>query len=87
MTGAQTSAQFDHEDMLAALKAANAPRPIFGFGISTPDHVRAALAAGAAGVICGSAIVERIAAGQLDEACALVNALKAATPQRVSAEF
>ncbi len=87
VTGAQTSAQFDHEDMLAALKAANAPRPIFGFGISTPDHVRAALAAGAAGVICGSAIVERIAAGQLDEACALVNALKAATPQRVSAEF
>lgn len=79
VTGAETGAQFDHEAMLAALKAANAPPPIFGFGISTPDHVRAALAAGAAGVICGSAIVKRIAAGRLDEARLLVHALKVAT--------
>lgn len=79
VTGAETGAQFDHEAMLAALKAANAPPSIFGFGISTPEHVAAALAAGAAGVICGSAIVERIAAGRLDEAWLLVRALKAAT--------
>ena len=37
--------------MLAALREAGAPPPVFGFGISRPDHVRAALAAGAAGVI------------------------------------
>jgi len=79
VTGAETSARFDHREMLTTLQHAGAPPPILGFGISTPDHVRAALAAGAAGVICGSAIVERIAAGRLDEARLLVHALKAAT--------
>jgi tryptophan synthase alpha chain len=44
-----------------ALKQAGAPPPVLGFGISTPDHVRLALAAGAAGVISGSAIVDLIA--------------------------
>ena len=45
------------------LQRAGAPPPVFGFGISTPEHVRAALAAGAKGVICGSAIVELAARG------------------------
>ncbi len=42
------------------LGAAGAPPVIVGFGISTADHVRVALRAGAAGVACGSAIAERI---------------------------
>ncbi|MCO4764490.1 MAG: tryptophan synthase subunit alpha [Myxococcales bacterium] len=38
------------------------PLPVLvGFGISSPDHVSAAMAAGADGVISGSAIVRRIA--------------------------
>jgi tryptophan synthase alpha chain len=77
VTGAGEEARFDHEEMLAALREAGAPPPVFGFGISTPAHVRAALAAGAAGVISGSAIVERSAAG--GDVAALVRALKAAT--------
>ncbi len=46
-----------------------------GFGISTPDHVRAVLAAGADGVICGSAIVRRIAAN-LDDREAMVREVR-----------
>lgn len=64
VTGAHVAVRFDHGDMLARLRAAGAPPPIFGFGIVKPAHVRAALEAGAAGVISGSAIVERIAAGE-----------------------
>ena len=61
----------------AKLHNAGAPPPVFGFGISTPEHVRAAIGAGAAGVICGSAIVDCAARGGDVEA--LVRTLKAAT--------
>ena len=60
VTGAGESVAFDHQAMLAALAQAGAAPPIFGFGISRPDHVRSALAAGAAGVISGSAIVSLV---------------------------
>lgn len=76
VTGAE-EARFDHFVMLGTLRAAGAPPPVFGFGISTPGHVRAALAAGAAGVICGSAIVER---GR--HAPAFIREMKAATRAR-----
>ncbi|MGZ8997366.1 MAG: tryptophan synthase subunit alpha [Allosphingosinicella sp.] len=61
VTGTDESVTFDHEEMLAKLAEVRAAPPIFGFGISRPDHVRAALDAGAAGVISGSAIVQIIA--------------------------
>ncbi|HET9427280.1 MAG TPA: tryptophan synthase subunit alpha [Allosphingosinicella sp.] len=61
VTGVGESVHFDHRDMLLTLKAAGAPPPIFGFGISRPDHVRAAIDAGAAGAISGSAIVQLVA--------------------------
>jgi len=35
-----------------------------GFGISTPDHVRAVIAAGADAAVVGSGIVDKVAAGQ-----------------------
>lgn len=79
VTGAESEARFDHQPMLAALAKAGAPPPVLGFGISTPDHVRAALEAGAAGVISGSAIVKLAAARKLDELSAFVAAMKAAT--------
>src|SRR5207237_7935090 len=54
ITGTHAGGQFD-AGLVERVKQAGAPPPVFGFGISKPEHVRAALAAGAAGVICGSA--------------------------------
>ncbi|MDX2274497.1 MAG: tryptophan synthase subunit alpha [Hyphomonadaceae bacterium] len=78
VTGADEEVKFDHTAMLDALNAAGAPPPVFGFGISKPEHVRAALRAGAAGVISGSAIVNESAKGP-EAVRALVEMLKAAT--------
>ncbi len=47
---------------------------IAGFGISTPDHVRQVLAAGADGAICGSALVRHVAEN-LDDPDAMLAAL------------
>ena len=80
ITGTHTQARFDPA-LIDRLRHLGAPPPVFGFGISTPDHVRAALDAGAAGVICGSAIVSRVA-GAVSPATAVapfVASLKAAT--------
>ena len=46
ITGTHAGGQFDAA-LIDRLRAAGAPPPIFGFGISAPEHVRAALAAGA----------------------------------------
>jgi len=77
VTGADEKVRFAHEAMLSALRAAGAPPPVFGFGISRPDHVRAALEVGAAGVISGSAIVDLIARGE--PVRPFVESMKAAT--------
>jgi tryptophan synthase alpha chain len=77
VTGVDARVRFDHAAMLAALGDAGAPSPIFGFGISRPEHVRAALDAGAAGVISGSAIVDLVARGE--PVRPFVEAMKAAT--------
>jgi tryptophan synthase alpha chain len=76
ITGTHAGGRFD-VGLISRLKAAGAPPPVFGFGISQPGHVRAALAAGAAGVICGSAI--DVCAARGGDVAALVGALKAAT--------
>lgn len=57
ITGTHADASFD-SSLLQRLDEAGAPPPVLGFGISRPEHVTAAIAAGAAGVICGSAIVQ-----------------------------
>jgi tryptophan synthase alpha chain len=76
ITGTHSEGQFDRH-LIARLRELGAPPAIFGFGISRPEHVRAALDAGAAGVICGSAIVGVVSRdGKLAEA---VDLLKAAT--------
>jgi len=62
ITGTHAGGQFD-ENLIARLESAGAPPPVFGFGISTPEHVRAALSTGAKGVICGSAIVDQMSRG------------------------
>jgi tryptophan synthase alpha chain len=76
ITGTHAGGQFD-AGLIARLKQAGAPPPVFGFGISKPEHVRAALATGAAGVICGSAIVDLAANG--GDVAALVRTLKDST--------
>ncbi len=63
VTGTQDELALQHERLFADLKRLTAPPPILGFGISTPDHVRQAMATGAAGVIVGSAIVRMAAEG------------------------
>lgn len=65
ITGTHAGGDFDL-GLIARLKAAGAPPPVFGFGISKPEHVRSALSAGARGVICGSAIVALAASDGLD---------------------
>jgi tryptophan synthase alpha chain len=82
ITGTHAGGQFD-ANLMRRLQAAGAPPPIFGFGISTPDHVHAALAAGAKGVICGSAIVDCAARG--GNVTELVRSLKSATRERLDA--
>ncbi|MEA3063945.1 MAG: tryptophan synthase alpha chain [Sphingomonadales bacterium] len=76
VTGADERVRFAGE-VIAALREADAPPPVLGFGISRPEHVRLALQAGAAGVISGSAIVDRIARGE--DVRAFVAEMKAAT--------
>jgi tryptophan synthase alpha chain len=85
VTGADEEVRFGHSQMLGTLKAFGAPPPVFGFGISRPDHVALALDAGAAGVISGSAIVRLIASNPGAEADAVrgfVAEMKAATRRR-----
>ncbi len=76
ITGTHADAEYDNS-LLTALRELGAPPPVFGFGISQPEHVRAALAAGAAGVISGSAIVSAAADGR--DVAALIASLKSAT--------
>jgi tryptophan synthase alpha chain len=73
ITGTHSEAAFD-SDLVSTLRALGAPPPVFGFGISAPEHVAAAFDAGAAGVICGSAIVD--CAAKDGDVAALVRRLK-----------
>ena len=82
ITGTHAGGQFDSQ-LIRRLEAAGAPSPVFGFGISRPEHVRAALSAGAKGVMCGSAIVDAAARGE--DVTELVRSLKAATRERLGA--
>lgn len=81
VTGADIAMQPPPAELFAALRTHGAAPALVGFGISTPEHVRAAIHAGAAGAICGSAIVRIIArhAGSitsgLDEMHAFTQAL------------
>lgn len=80
VTGADTQLKLDHRPLFAALAEAGAAPPVLGFGIASPKHVAEALSHGAAGVICGSAIVDRIAGGATPgQVAAFVAELKAAT--------
>jgi len=80
VTGSGIAPTMGHRLLFADLDRLGAPPPVLGFGISSPAHVAAAVASGAAGVISGSALVERAmlpdGPGQVRAFCA---AMKAAT--------
>ena len=75
ITGTHAGGTFDAE-LIQRLDRAAAPPPVFGFGISRPEHVQAALRTGAKGVICGSAIVDLASRG--GDVTELVRSLKEA---------
>jgi tryptophan synthase alpha chain len=85
VTGTETEAGGGQDALLSKLAALGAPPCVLGFGISSPEHVRSALQAGAAGAISGSAVVriiERHRADAKEAAAALeefVRGMKAAT--------
>ncbi|KYF58697.1 tryptophan synthase subunit alpha, partial [Sorangium cellulosum] len=58
VTGADEELHLGHGALFETLRRFGAPPAILGFGISKPEHVRAALAAGAFGVVSGSAVVQ-----------------------------
>jgi len=60
VTAADEPVQLACRDILQRLHSLGAPPALIGFGISRPEHVRAALEAGAAGAISGSAVVRLI---------------------------
>ncbi|WP_298444221.1 tryptophan synthase subunit alpha [uncultured Ferrimonas sp.] len=60
VTGTETAAGMPVDHLLADLAKLNAPPAILGFGIAKPQQVQAAIAAGAAGAISGSAVVNII---------------------------
>ncbi|KJG56969.1 tryptophan synthase subunit alpha [Photobacterium kishitanii] len=74
VTGAETKAEMPIEPLLACLKSHNAPPALLGFGISTPAQVQAAIKAGAAGAISGSAVVN-IIEHNLQDQSEMLNAL------------
>lgn len=88
VTGVREELALEHDRLLSQLKSLNAPPAVLGFGISTEEHVRQALASGAAGVISGSAIVKLAKEGP-EQVRQFVAEMKAATirpePARASA--
>ena len=51
------------QDVVTRCRRYSALPVLAGFGLSTPDHVRQAIAAGADGAICGSALVRHMTEG------------------------
>ena len=85
VTGTEQGAGADHGGRLESLARHGAPPAVLGFGISKPEHVREAIAEGAAGAISGSAVVAHIEQNLGDETAtiaalaAFTAAMKAAT--------
>lgn len=66
VTGAETKANIAIPDIVKRLTEYQVAPPIIGFGISTPEQVKNAIEAGAAGAIAGSATVALIEQHQHD---------------------
>lgn len=90
VTGADREMTSPHTAQIEFLKEAGAPPIVVGFGISSPHHVTAALEAGAAGAISGSAIVKIVESNLADkksmhrELARFSNEMKCATKKQCS---
>ncbi|MBL4818767.1 MAG: tryptophan synthase subunit alpha [Deltaproteobacteria bacterium] len=78
VTGADDKLNLSSKALITKLAELGAPPVMLGFGISKPEHVRQALAEGAAGAISGSAVV-KIGIEKPDELAAFVKSMKEAT--------
>jgi tryptophan synthase alpha chain len=85
VTGERDELALDHAQLFAELRRLGAPPPVLGFGISSPGHVREALASGAAGVISGSAIVRLAAEQGADGVRDFIDTMKGATKAAIRA--
>jgi tryptophan synthase alpha chain len=85
VTGTETAATMPATSLIAKLTQYAVAPPLLGFGISSPAQVKAAISAGAAGAISGSATVNIIETHLTDETQMLaalgefVTSMKAAT--------
>jgi tryptophan synthase alpha chain len=85
VTGSDRVVHTEHTGFISKLLSYGAPPCLIGFGISTPDQVRNVLKSGAAGAICGSAVVQIIERHASDIKALLpalkefITAMKAAT--------
>lgn len=85
VTGAETKANMPADILISKLKSFNAAPAILGFGISSPEQVKAAIQFGAAGAISGSAVVNIIERNlsnkseMLNELASFIKSMKAAT--------
>lgn len=85
VTGADESISLSSKDVFENLKALGGPPGFYGFGISTPAHVKDALSAGARGAISGSAVTKIVEQHQdeptkmLEVLSGFVEEMKAAT--------
>ncbi|WP_394130089.1 tryptophan synthase subunit alpha [Shewanella maritima] len=85
VTGTESKAGQPIDEILSKLAQYNAPPPLLGFGIAEPQQVAAAIEAGAAGAISGSAVVKIIEANQhqpkvlLEQLASFTQNMKAAT--------
>lgn len=61
VTGNHAAMHAPSARLIAELAARGAPPALVGFGVSTPEHVRAACRAGALGVVVGSALIDGLA--------------------------
>lgn len=90
VTGTESTMQKPATAVIQSLKDAQSAPPLLGFGIARPEHVEAALAAGAAGAISGSAVVNIIANHHddrqrlSDELTSFVKTMKKATGNRAA---
>jgi tryptophan synthase alpha chain len=75
VTGTDRAVHTENHQLISNLRSFGAPPCLIGFGISTPEHVRNVLKSGAAGAICGSALVQ-IVEKHANDVKALLPALK-----------
>jgi len=66
VTGCDDQVTTAFSEIIDRLKAFGAPRPVVGFGISEPRHVAQVVAAGGAGAISGSKVVQLLFAAGTD---------------------